>query len=81
MRFVLINKKHSEAIDVYDADSKEEAKSYFVGIKQIAEDKFDTLWEVMSSEEHESRQRQDDVSKIYGPGDGEFGSWLDMEKS
>ncbi len=81
MKFILISIKTHEALDKHEASTIEEAKSYFVGIKRMAIEEFDKLWEVITDEAYESRQRAEEVKRLYEPGDGEFGSWLDMEKS
>jgi len=87
LTFVLID-KHGNIVDRYNTSTKDEAKHYFVGRKQLEEKAFDKLWNVISDEEHESRVRSGLYKKLKGEpnrynklGDGEFGDWLDMEKS
>ena len=85
--FVLID-KNGNIVDRHDTTTLDEAKHYFVGRKQIPYESFIQLWEIISDEEHESRVRSGLYEKLKSEsnqynklGDGEFGDWLDMEKS
>ena len=78
MKYVLvdshdyINTKVDLASDVGVAG----AKTYFKGIKRLEEKEFDTLWRVMTEQEHKRRKFNSETIKEYE----EFGDWLDLEK-
>ena len=53
MSYVLVN-RFDEIVHTCDSDSLDEAKNYFVRIKQIDEEKFDSLWKVMKRDEYDT---------------------------
>ena len=61
MSYVLVN-RFDEIVHTCDSDSLDEAKNYFVRIKQIDEEKFDSLWKVMKRDEYDTKLR-DSVRK------------------
>lgn len=56
MQYVLVNKL-DEIVDKVDMSDVglNGAKTYFVGRKQIEEEKFDKLWKVMSRQEYDTQ--------------------------
>tara|TARA_R110002167_G_scaffold138849_1_gene326227 strand:+ start:1629 stop:1859 length:231 start_codon:yes stop_codon:yes gene_type:complete len=65
------------AVDLNNRYTLEEARRYFVNLKQIDEKEFNTLWRVMTEQEHKRRKFNSETIKEYE----EFGDWLDLEKS
>ena len=49
--------RFDEIVHTCDSDSLDEAKNYFVRIKQIDEEKFDSLWKVMKRDEYDTKLR------------------------
>ena len=90
MKYVLVDKLDNivDTKDLSDDVGVKGARTFFVGRKQIPYESFIQLWEIISDEEHESRVRSGVYKKLKSEsnqynklGDGEFGDWLDMEKS
>ena len=50
MTFELVSKNSEEIIDKIDNLNKESAKFYFMGRKQLSEDSFDELFDVVKTE-------------------------------
>ena len=65
------------AVDLNNRYTLEEARRYFVNLKQIGEKEFNKLWRVMTEQEHKRRKFNSETIKEYE----EFGDWLDLEKS
>jgi len=57
--------------------TQEEAHGYFVNLKRMDEKEFNTLWRVMTEQEHKRRKFNSETIKEYE----EFGDWMDLEKS
>ena len=79
MKFVLVN-KYDEIVSRVDLGDVgvSGAKTYFKGVKKMPEDKdFDKLWRVMT----EQRYYEISESSTRKSSEGEFGDWLDYEKS
>ena len=75
MKWLMVN-KYDEVLNRVDldTDNRDEAIEHFSGIKQLSVESFKKMWRVLSESELESFQRKPSS-------DGEFGDWLDIEKS
>ena len=79
MKYVLVD-NHDNIVHTVELSNKytqTEARRYFVRVKQLDEKKFNTLWRVMTEQEHKRRKFNSETIKEYE----EFGGWLDIEKS
>ncbi len=79
MKYMLVDNNDNivHAVDLNNRYTLEEARLYFVNLKQIGEKEFNTLWRVMTEQEHKRRKFNSETIKEYE----EFGDWLDLEKS
>jgi len=55
------------------------AKTYFMKIKKLDEKTFDSLWRVMTKEKY--HEISESFLRKPSSSEGEFGDWLDYEKS
>ena len=87
MEWVLVNRREHEIVSKYKTDDKyglEAAKFYFMGRKQISEQRFDELWTVMTEKEFElkeyafRRKSSSDPNRQWWKEEGDY---LDMEKT
>ena len=78
MKWVLIDKFDNivHTVDLSGRYTQEEARKYFVNLKQIPYENFIQLWRVMTETEHKRRKFNSETIKEYE----EFGDWLDLEK-
>ena len=78
MKYMLVDNNDNivHAVDLNNRYTLEEARRYFVNLKQIDEKEFNTLWRVMTEQEHKRRKFNSETIKEYE----EFGDWLDLEK-
>ena len=53
MSYVLVN-RFDEIVYTCDSESLDDAKNFFISIKQIDEEKFDNLWKVMKRDEYDT---------------------------
>ena len=53
MSYVLVN-RFDEIVHTCDSNSIDEAKNFFISVKQIDEEKFDNLWKVMKRDEYDT---------------------------
>ena len=53
MSYVLVN-RFDEIVHTCDSNSIDEAKNFFISVKQIDKEKFDTLWKVMKRDEYDT---------------------------
>ncbi len=53
MSYVLVN-RFDEIVYTCDSESLDEAKNFFISVKQIDEEKFDNLWKVMKRDEYDT---------------------------
>ena len=79
MKYVLVDNNDNivHAVELSNRHTQTEAHRYFVRVKQMDEKKFNTLWRVMTEQEHKRRKFNSETIKEYE----EFGDWLDLEKS
>lgn len=75
MKWVMVN-KYDEVINKVDlkTDNRDEAIEYFSEIKQMDVPSFKKFWRVLTESELDSFGRKPSS-------EGEFGDWLDIEKS
>jgi len=78
MRYVLVDNNDNivHAVDLNNRYTQEEARRYFVNLKQISYENFIQLWKVMTEQEHKRLKVHNETIKEYE----EFGDWLDLEK-
>ena len=81
MKYVLVD-KYDNILGRKDFDehvSLDQVRKYFIKSKKIEETTFDSLWRVMN----EQRYKEIEKSSLRRPSSsyGEFGDWLDFEKS
>jgi hypothetical protein len=79
MRWVLIDKFDNivHTVHLNERYVEEEARKYFVNLKQIPYESFIQIWRVMTETEYIRLKAHKETLKEYE----EFGSWLDVEKS
>ena len=79
MKYVLVDNNDNivHAVDLNNRYTQEEARRYFVNLKQISYENFIQLWKVMTEQEHKRLKVHNETIKEYE----EFGDWLDLEKS
>ena len=53
MSYVLVN-RFDEIVHTCDSNSIDEAKNFFISVKQIDEEKFNNLWKVMKRDEYDT---------------------------
>ena len=53
MSYVLVN-RFDEIVHTCDSESLDEAKNYFTKVKKMDEEKFDSLWKVMTRDEYDT---------------------------
>ncbi len=53
MSYVLVN-RFDEVVHTCDSESLDEAKNFFISVKQIDEEKFNSLWKVMKRDEYDT---------------------------
>ncbi len=53
MSYVLVN-RFDEIVHTCDSESLDEAKNFFISVKQIDEEKFNNLWKVMKRDEYDT---------------------------
>ena len=81
MKYVLVDKYDNvvTAKEFKSDTNGDDIKTYFMKLKKINSEAFDSLWRVMTIE------RYHEISESFlrkpSSSDGEFGSWLDVEKS
>jgi len=46
--------RFDEIVHTCDSNSIDEAKNFFISVKQIDKEKFDTLWKVMKRDEYDT---------------------------
>ena len=79
MKYVLVD-KYDNIVDAKDLSSDvgvQGATTYFVKRKQIPYENFKQIWRVMT----EQRYYEISESSTRKSSEGEFGDWLDYEKS
>ena len=78
MRYVLVDNNDNivHAVDLNNRYTQEEARRYFVNLKQISYENFIQLWKVMTEQEYKRLKVHNETIKEYE----EFGDWLDLEK-
>jgi len=54
LSYVLVN-RFDEIVHTCDSNSIDEAKNFFISVKQIDEEKFDNLWKVMKRDEYDTK--------------------------
>ena len=79
MKYVLVDKYDNivTAKELGSGVGASGAKTYFMKIKRIPEKVSDSLWKVMT----EQRYHEISESATRKSSEGEFGDWLDYEKS
>lgn len=79
MKYVLVDKYDNivTAKELGSGVGKSGARTYFMKVKRMEEKAFDSLWRVMT----EQRYYEISESATRKSSEGEFGSWLDYEKS
>ena len=79
MKWVLVDKFDNivHTVDLNKRYNQNEARKYFVNLKQIPYENFIQLWGVMTETEYKRLEVHNETIKEYK----EFGSWLDIEKS
>ena len=79
MKYVLVDKYDNivTAKELGSGVGKSGARTYFMKVKRMEEKAFDSLWRVMT----EKRYYEISESATRKSSEGEFGSWLDYEKS
>jgi expansin (peptidoglycan-binding protein) len=53
LSYVLVN-RFDEIVHTCDSESLDEAKNFFISVKQIDEEKFNNLWKVMKRDEYDT---------------------------
>jgi len=53
LSYVLVN-RFNEIVHTCDSESLKEAKNYFIGIKKMDGERFDSLWRVMNRKEYDT---------------------------
>ena len=79
MKYVLVD-KYDNIVDTKDLSSDvgiNGARTYFVKRKQIPYESFIQIWRVMT----EQRYHEISESATRKSSEGEFGDWIDVEKS
>jgi len=78
MKYVLVDNNDNivHAVDLSNRYTQEEARLYFVNLKQIPYENFIQLWKVMTEQEHKRLKVHNETIREYE----EFGDWLDLEK-
>ena len=80
MKYVLVD-KYDNIVTAKELSSEvgtSGAKTYFMKIKRIPEKVFDSLWRVMTEQRYHEIYESATRKKS---SEGEFGDWLDYEKS
>ena len=80
MKYVLVDKYDNvvTAKEFKSDTNGDDIKTYFMKLKKINSEAFDSLWRVMTEE----RYHEISESFLRRPSsEGEFGDWLDYEKS
>ena len=79
MKYVLVDNYDTivHTVVLNGGYTQTEAQRYFVNLKRMDEKEFNTLWRVMTEQEHKRRKFNSETIKEYE----EFGDWMDLEKS